>query len=319
MMEVSNMKLYHILAIFFLLHLSTVSADTNGIWTYPRDITPGTFGEDESSNYSQNYTFNHPVIFNGNLTTNTLFDLDNPYYLVNPSGVSSLNSIVAGIYYSVDPNYFLNPQGESNLNFTDIYDLHVQGVDINDMFVNVGEEDSITGDMIVDETIDLSDLNPTLQDAIAGIEEQYSSCSLCNSYECSKFGENKYISGSVKVVCGVDFGDGLAQGNHNEYECELIGGSVVTLNSGLKVCKVSSCPSGWTHYKGYTETSKSSCSDNSCRPGSCTTGSHSLSSEKSNTETCSYDIGSKGWDGWEYYCRESYKTCTAKVTAIACV
>ena len=201
------MKLYSILIIFFLLHLSAVSADTNGIWTYPRDITPGIFGEDESSNYSQNYTFNHPVIFNRNLTTNTLFDLDNPYYLVNPSGVSSLNSVVAGMYYSIDPNYFLNPQGESNLNFTDIYELHIQGIDINDMFVNVGEENSITGDMIVDETIGIDDLDSSVESYITS---SLSNCAICDFTrgECQLFNSNNPLSlidsSEIGIMCGED-------------------------------------------------------------------------------------------------------------------
>jgi len=45
--------------------MSTVSfADTNGIWTYPRDIKAGVFGEDENLNSGDSFTFNNKVYFN---------------------------------------------------------------------------------------------------------------------------------------------------------------------------------------------------------------------------------------------------------------
>lgn len=47
-----------------LTSFGTIFSDSNGIWTYPRDIKAGVFGDDESLSSTDSYTFNNKVYFN---------------------------------------------------------------------------------------------------------------------------------------------------------------------------------------------------------------------------------------------------------------
>ena len=117
----------------FLITIGLFSAysDSNGIWTYPRDITPGVFGEDESSNPSENYTFNNeihfnqPGTFNHELITNSRFTANDVFYTTSNIGIGVVNpsnrlevsgNIESNQFIDLDDNsYIINPNGVSNI------------------------------------------------------------------------------------------------------------------------------------------------------------------------------------------------------------
>ena len=171
------------LIIMIFISNSISFSDSNGIWTYPRDVQPGIFGEDESTNFNENFTFNHLVYFNNNLISNSnigigvnnptqrldvngneFMDRDNPSFVVNPSEVSFLNRTVSNRYFSFGSgSFYLDPKDYSRLNSLNVNLLQFNGVDINDLFVNEGQVNSITSDMVVDGTITGSDLELSYQ------------------------------------------------------------------------------------------------------------------------------------------------------------
>ena len=119
-------------------------ADTNGVWTYPQDIKPGVFGEDESTNYSESYTFNHKII------GSYYYDIKDPNYILNLSGVSNMYRIVADLYFSSgNTAYYLNPAGYSNVNTLNARQLQLRGTDIESMFATKDEGSSMPKGMVV--------------------------------------------------------------------------------------------------------------------------------------------------------------------------
>ncbi len=106
-------------------------ADSNGIWTYPCDITPGVFGEDESSNPSENYTFNNEIYFNQlgtfnhELITNSRFTANDVFYTTSNIGIGVVNptnrlevsgNIESNQFIDYNDNfYLLDPNGVSNI------------------------------------------------------------------------------------------------------------------------------------------------------------------------------------------------------------
>ena len=154
----------------FLISITLLSAyaDSNGIWTYPRDITPGVFGEDESSNPSENYTFNHNVYFNEDLYSPTYFDLDNSIFYLDLNGISHLHRIVAELYFSPGTNaYYLNPAGTSRVGVINANTLQISGVHTDNIYVNENQINSISSSMIIDDTVEGSDLIPSYQSGSA--------------------------------------------------------------------------------------------------------------------------------------------------------
>ncbi len=58
------MKLFQLVVVFTVTLMSfTGFADSNGIWTYPRDIKAGVFGDDENLGSGDSFTFNNKVYF----------------------------------------------------------------------------------------------------------------------------------------------------------------------------------------------------------------------------------------------------------------
>jgi hypothetical protein len=106
----------------------------------------------------------------------------------------------------------------------------------------------------------------------------------------------------------------LYNGDHNEGDCTLLGGTVMDAggeSGGESVCRFagSTCPTNWTQYSNWSNTSAKSCSNSGgcISPQSCTTGSHSWAN--SGQETCSYRSSAM--------C-STYLTCTANYTHKGC-
>lgn len=85
----------------------------------------------------------------------------------------------------------------------------------------------------------------------------------------------------------------LVNNNHTEADCTNLGGSVVDIGGGNKICKLSggSCPGGWTQYNSWSETANKYCTGRSihfmCKSdASCNTGSHGFSN--TSQEICKY-------------------------------
>ena len=134
-------------------------ADTNGIWTYPQDIKPGVFGEDESTNYSESYTFNHKII------GSYYYDIKDPNYVLNLSGVSNMYRIVADLYFSSgNTAYYINPAGTSKLNILDAQQLQLRGTDIENIFATK------------DEVSDLDESTPKLSCKTVSAGGRYAYC-----------------------------------------------------------------------------------------------------------------------------------------------
>ena len=173
-----------------ILAMSFSYADSNGVWTYSEDIVPGVVAGDESSNPTDSFTFNNELVLNQRSTFNNVInsnsqigigvfspvyplevagviegssfvDFENNTYLINPLGESVVQRIRSDVYYSRGSNiFYVDPKDYSNLN-----DVNVEGifslnnVDIYDIFVEEGQADSITSDMIVDGTITTNDID----------------------------------------------------------------------------------------------------------------------------------------------------------------
>lgn len=159
-----------LIIILFLFGITSVFvyADSNGIWTYPRDIEPGIFGEDESNDYlNENFTFNHLVYFNNdilvssNVLSSSFIDIDNLSFFINPFGSSRFRIINSDVYYSYGSNqYFLDPKDNSRLNNVNILGLlELNGSNIYSLFVNEGQLNSISSSMIIDDTITTNDID----------------------------------------------------------------------------------------------------------------------------------------------------------------
>ncbi len=147
--------------------------------------------------------------------------------------------------------------------------------------------------------------------------------------------EKLYIYNGTKwKSVGSQFDDsvGLVNSAHTVGDCQAAGGEVVATDTGFKQCKFSgiSCPSGWTQYKGYTETSCNYCTVTlSC--GTCphSSGCHSFSNIPGNETFVSDDQCDCRVAGLPLYCDSGgtfgcappyRKSCTATATrtAIGC-
>ena len=189
-----------VLLVLLCFVLFPTYSDSNGIWTYPRDIQPGIFGEDESVDYVNDfYQFDHQVYFNnnvgigtttpsykldinGNISSTIFYDRDNPAYYINPFGSSRVQILNSDVYYSQGSNqYFLDPKDVSILNELRVSSLLVNGSSLDSLYVNEGQTDSITSSMIVNGAVSESDL---AQDQIDDSEIQD------NSLTASSLAEN---------------------------------------------------------------------------------------------------------------------------------
>ena len=72
-LEYSN-TIFNSIIIFILISGTIIWADTNGIWHFPEDIRPGTFGTDEGANLSNNYTFLPDIYFNSTIILKNMPD-----------------------------------------------------------------------------------------------------------------------------------------------------------------------------------------------------------------------------------------------------
>jgi hypothetical protein len=117
------------------------SADTNGVWHKAEDIRGGVFGLDESTQefYFLNkvgfmtQTPTHELTVNGGISTKTLYDYD-------------------------DNLFFIDPNGNSVLKDVDFKSITINGIIIDNLYVNENQVNSISSVMIVDGTITISDL-----------------------------------------------------------------------------------------------------------------------------------------------------------------
>ncbi|MFP4402070.1 MAG: hypothetical protein ACLFPL_02465 [Candidatus Nanoarchaeia archaeon] len=176
-----NLKIVELLVLMLIFQslFSLSFADTNGVWTYSEDIRAGVFGADEGNPTGSNYTFNDMVYFNQNLVyktqliedifVNTSGDtmsgnldmggniISNINRLItNPSTSDYLGGVFAEYYFTrgAGTSYYLRPAGSSNINNLDVIgSLELNGVDINDIFVNEGQSNSISNTMLQDNSV----------------------------------------------------------------------------------------------------------------------------------------------------------------------
>ncbi len=97
-------------------------------------------------------------------------------------------------------------------------------------------------------------------------------------------------------------------------DCSAAGGTVTSIPN-MCICKfnANSCPSGWTQYNNWSETSTNTCSDSSgsCSPSQCSTTSHAWSDTA--IESCTYQTLNSGKVNT---CVDTQ--CDANITNIGC-
>jgi hypothetical protein len=85
---VKNLSLFFNGFIVATLFFGVLWADSNGVWTFAKDIRGGTFGSDEQAN-TNNFTFINPVYFR-----EKILSLENPLtYYIDLSGRTQLNDL----------------------------------------------------------------------------------------------------------------------------------------------------------------------------------------------------------------------------------
>jgi hypothetical protein len=93
---------------------------------------------------------------------NRFVDSQNTVYYLNPSGVSNLYRIASNRYYTNngDNSKYLDPSRDSVINNLNVVGtLELNGVDITDAFVEEGQPNSITRNMIQNNAIDSSKIS----------------------------------------------------------------------------------------------------------------------------------------------------------------
>lgn len=125
------------LVLMFLLNISFISADSDGVWHEAEDVVGGIFANDQDV---KDFTFPGLVTFQsntffdgnvgvgtytpsskldivGNINVSTIYDRENNAFYINPGSISNMNEIRADIFKDRnDVNYYLDPASSSRLN-----------------------------------------------------------------------------------------------------------------------------------------------------------------------------------------------------------
>ena len=171
-------------------------ADTNGVWHWPEDVRPGVFGTDEGGgnwsfpqslginmdtheNLNENLYVNGSAYFRSYISSNSIFNFLNSGFVVanqnmyidldnDNNDANSEFHIRSGteetLFYveeagdvgigTTNPDYKLDVSGDVNAS-----DYYRNGENLDSIYVNEGQSNSITGNMIVDGTIKSNDID----------------------------------------------------------------------------------------------------------------------------------------------------------------
>jgi hypothetical protein len=147
-----------------LLLISVGYSESNGIWHKAEDIRPGIFGSDESTS---GFIFQSSLSIQNSISATTLFDYD-------------------------DNTYFLNPNGNSKLNNLDLTTISINGIVLDNIYVNENQGNSISSAMIIDNTISANDLGV---DSVGASE-------LVVSYESGSAYDSRFINTGGDTMLG---------------------------------------------------------------------------------------------------------------------
>lgn len=216
------MKNIIIWSFLIVFSMTSVFADSNGIWTYAEDIRAGTFGLDENNSVGSNYTFDDFVYFNKNIFAGSIIDRDNSSFLINPSGASYLGGVFADAFYTRGGGnyYYLRPAGTSRINRLEVEgDITYKGELLENSFVKHGENNSISSQMIQPGAVDNSHID-------AGLP-----------LDSTDVTTKEYVDAAVADAGGIEELQQLISQNNREY--------VTVMNSDSSAC---SCPSGYSNF-----------------------------------------------------------------------